>query len=289
MGPSSSRYLWATNSRSHSEQNRRSFVQFQSLSIESHGRHQAEFRSLHDSINQVARLHQQRTIPVERICPVSHLDERVEVIEEDPSSSGPRSNSTSSATKGKQIQTRRLGPSHLAKQQMGTSGIVRVTASMTVQSCPHACKCSCHVQSHFQTPRFLRNVLGQLLLSYTSLVRFKPCDYPPCRKRPTKTQLTYYFPRFLLNRAIAASGFSDCLTAPNSSWAVKIPIVLEDAYIVWRAARRGNIELLQRWLSLRDATPFIIDQNGGNLLHVRRSKGLLQSCSLVLCARSMLR
>lgn len=67
---------------------------------------------------------------------------------------------------------------------------IRIKATTNLTACPKFCPCGCHVTTYLQTPVLLRNLFGQLLLSYTGLIRTTPCDYPPCRKAKTKNKFT---------------------------------------------------------------------------------------------------
>lgn len=79
-------------------------------------------------------------------------------------------------------------------ESMGRPGhlqpYMRFRATWNTQPCPKLCGCQCHVPVSSQTPRLLKNVVGQLFFSYTGLLRTTPCNYPPCRERVNKVQLT---------------------------------------------------------------------------------------------------
>lgn len=67
---------------------------------------------------------------------------------------------------------------------------LRITTSVNLRACPAFCRCRCHTTSRVQTPRFLRKVLGQLMLTYTGVLRTTACDYAPCRKSANKSRFT---------------------------------------------------------------------------------------------------
>lgn len=70
------------------------------------------------------------------------------------------------------------------------ASFVRIDATMSLQNCPRFCRCRCHLATHYQTPRILKGVLGQLFFSYTGLLRTTPCDYRPCRKSANKSRFS---------------------------------------------------------------------------------------------------
>ena len=145
---------------------------------------------------------------------------------------------------------------------------IRITASIVIQSCPKFCKCKCHTPSHVRTPQLLRNVLGQLLFSYTTLIRSKPCDYPRCRKSARKSHFTYYFPQWMASRALMISSIGSHLTGLGTDWLVRMPVVVPETHPAWTAALLGDIDFLQKCFWDGIATPRMITPSGSNLLHV---------------------
>lgn len=71
-----------------------------------------------------------------------------------------------------------------------TASYVRIDTTMNVRACPKFCKCQCHVHTYFQTPRILRDIVGQLFFSYTGQLRASACNYPPCRQSNVKRRFT---------------------------------------------------------------------------------------------------
>ena len=80
--------------------------------------------------------------------------------------------------------------SRAAHRDQSTASCVRVATTMSVRACPKFCKCQCHVHTHFQTPRILRDIVGQLFFSYTGQLRTSNCNYPPCRQSNVKRRFT---------------------------------------------------------------------------------------------------
>jgi len=145
--------------------------------------------------------------------------------------------------------------------------VIVVSATMNLERCPRLCKCQCHIQSYFRTPEKLRETFGRLLFSYTSLIWTKNCNYPPCRTRASKSQLTYYFPRWRASRAVVLSSVSRDLAGPGASLHLRTPIVNTWVGPTY-AAMNGNIDFIRQGLSTRSFTPQTVGYTGRTLLHV---------------------
>lgn len=145
-----------------------------------------------------------------------------------------------------------------------------ITATMPNQQCPRFCKCHCHRQSYTETPKLLRTVLGQLMCSYNSLIWTKPCDYPPCRTGARKMQLKYYFPAWIVSRAIVLAGTCHDLSGTGAKWSLQVPIIVSQSEdVIWNFVENGNLSMLQKRLMANAQLLNIRNEYGRTLLHVR--------------------
>jgi hypothetical protein len=147
------------------------------------------------------------------------------------------------------------------------SSLIRVTTSVTTRQCARFCPCQCHARSSVRSPPWLKASIGQLLLTYHSLLRTTPCNYPPCRQTPRKTEFTYYFPCWLAQKALIISSESD-LSGRGASISIAMPITIGDDHPVWDAVRSGNIVFVQQ-LFRRGFSPYVITISGVSLVMVR--------------------
>ena len=143
------------------------------------------------------------------------------------------------------------------------SSAIRISASVASEQCPRGCQCQCHTRASVHTPVWLRNMFGQLLWTYNSSISIRSCNHPPCRKSLGRHYFTYYFPSWLVSRAICASANLDYVSSTGAKMMVNIPLIIpEENHIVWSLVIAGNLEQL-RHLLLKDK----------NLVHVRNQWG----------------
>ena len=146
---------------------------------------------------------------------------------------------------------------------------VRITATMATRKCPPICKCCCHERTSFATPRYLQRFLGQLMLDYTSLLQPKACNYPPCRKRPGKSQFTYVFPTWFASRTLIANGTDGCLTGIDASWTLRIPFIVPSSNPLWTYVADDNLSALRYLISCDMSTLNVVDESGLSPMFVR--------------------
>lgn len=138
---------------------------------------------------------------------------------------------------------------------------VRITTSVTTDQCSKLCKCQCHFRTQIRTPSWLKATLGNLLLSYHSLIRTTPCDYPPCRQSPRKTEFTYYFPQWFAQRALMIS-LIPALDKSGASLALTTPVIISDDSTILQAARYGNLPYLKQ-LFTQGYSPHVVSTTYG--------------------------
>lgn len=146
---------------------------------------------------------------------------------------------------------------------------IRITATMTPQQCTKGCRCRCHARNSLSTPPWLRSVFGQLMLNYNTSISIKACDVPSCRKSVNNQHFTYYFPRWLLSRAVVASANLDGLFGAGAKIMVNVPLIVpEEEHIVWSYVIAGNTEQLRQLLSRDKNLMYVRNQWGQSIMHV---------------------
>ncbi|KAF8859350.1 ankyrin [Acephala macrosclerotiorum] len=146
---------------------------------------------------------------------------------------------------------------------------VRISATIASQQCPMGCRCQCHTRTSIRTPLWLRCVFGQLLWAYSSSISMRSCNYPPCRKSLGKHHFTYYFPPWLVSRAVVASANLDDLFGAGAKVLVNIPLIIpEEDHIVWSLVIAGNLDQLRHLLSSDKNLMHVRNQWGQSIMHV---------------------
>ncbi|RMY75469.1 hypothetical protein D0863_02568 [Hortaea werneckii] len=153
---------------------------------------------------------------------------------------------------------------------------VRITATMATNRCPPICKCCCHVRTSFATPRYLQRFLGQLMLDYTSLSQPKACNYPPCRKRPGKSQFTYVLPTWFASRALIVNGTSGGLTGIGASWTLRIPFILPGSDTLWKYIEDDNLPSLRSHILWNVSNLNVVDEDGYSPVLVRHFSSFIE-------------
>ena len=158
------------------------------------------------------------------------------------------------------------------------SSAVRISATITSQQCPSGCRCQCHCKSSIRTPPWLRSVFGQLLWTYSSSLWTRSCNYAPCQKSLGKHHFTYYFPAWLVSRAVVATANLDGLLGAGAKISVNIPLIIpEENHIVWSLVIAGNLEQLRHLLSLEKNLIHVRNQWGQSIMHVSNTSNILKS------------
>jgi hypothetical protein len=166
-----------------------------------------------------------------------------------------------------------FGPS----SNMQNYSTICISASVTSEQCPRGCRCRCHIRSTLRTPVWLRCVFGQLLWTYNSSVSMKSCNYNPCRKSLGKHHFTYYFPSWLISRAVIASANCENLFNTGAKIMVNIPLIIpEENHILWSLVIAGNLNQLQQLLSHDKNLIYVRNQWGQSIMHVSSIRTLLK-------------
>jgi hypothetical protein len=150
---------------------------------------------------------------------------------------------------------------------------VAISMSEIGHSCPIWCGCICHARQNI-------NLFSILFISYIA-TPFRPrkCSERSCKSGVTGfgARMTYYFPRFLLSKALAIHIGMNQYNEPAFSLAIR-NVVPPNASI-FAAAHDGDVEGLKLLLGSREFHPNDISElDGTTALHVSTSRrGLLQA------------
>ena len=157
--------------------------------------------------------------------------------------------------------------------------VMQISATTMSQRCPSGCRCQCHSPMSVRTPTWLRSVFGQLLWDYNSSISMKSCDYPRCRKSFGKHHFTFYFPTWLVSRAVVASATMCNLSGAGAKISVSVPLVIpEEDHMIWSIVIAGNLEQLRNLLTQDNNLVHVRNQWGQSILHISIIQILLMPC-----------
>ena len=82
-----------------------------------------------------------------------------------------------------------------------------MTTGLRSTVCSRCCTCACHRRRRIRSPRFVDNFWGTLFLGYSAMPIMAPtCSESTCKRSTAPSiSLTYYFPKWLLNRALSVA------------------------------------------------------------------------------------
>ena len=146
----------------------------------------------------------------------------------------------------------------------------------TSSTCFAGCPCSCHLFKAFTSSRALSSIFGTLFIGYHGVSGLgQKCSHYICRRKSSRLEVTYLFPRWFVQRAItytlenvSAKGPELCLRflCVRPEWVMYIPF--------GSSARRGDS--LETRLTYRRASIRDIDNIGDTWLHVKSLVSMVQ-------------
>jgi hypothetical protein len=152
---------------------------------------------------------------------------------------------------------------------------LKVQTSVYSQSCGHLCRCRCHTESTFTSPRWLRIVLGSLFVGYAGVpgLHNVSCDDEACQQAGHGCfKVAYHFPAWFLTRMITIQDRWSPLGGHIVS--MRTPRVVSPKAEIFIYAQQGNIEGLQLLFKERKASPFDVSSSEGrSALHVSCAPG----------------
>lgn len=157
------------------------------------------------------------------------------------------------------------------EQNPGRKDLLSLTVTktdMATRGSSSGCPCPCHVRSSWKTPRLLQQITGYLLLGYSGRsVLWRNCISSCLHSDSVSTQMTYFFPRWFVNRAVSFALSSDNLGAPTLN--IKVRRVVPEASQLFSLSKFDDIEGLQALFDRRLASPDDVHFYGGwTALHV---------------------
>lgn len=109
------------------------------------------------------------------------------------------------------VYSEKLGASHIEDITDIADSSVAITVHRVRRTrCARDCKCACHLTTNIETPKFLKSLVGRLLLGYSgSLTNSSPsCTDDTCQNAtPFHGRITYTFPRWFLARALTITAW----------------------------------------------------------------------------------
>ncbi|KAL8822436.1 MAG: hypothetical protein Q9191_006828 [Dirinaria sp. TL-2023a] len=148
--------------------------------------------------------------------------------------------------------------------------------------CKRPCSCQCHRSSKFKTPDFLRQVTGQLLVSYAGISNITPpCNEYACAKhQKAAVRLQYHFPVWsLIQRMLTLVSYSGGMYGPEKILRMsRIRPCLDEVFI---QVQSGNVRRLQQLFIQGDASPHDASDTGWTLLHYALTAGQLPTAKFL--------
>lgn len=183
--------------------------------------------------------------------------------------------------KNEVVSSNQKGGFKFAEKQAGSfASIVHIATRVILHRCSNPCLCSCHRNTTISSPPWLKKTLGCLFVSshgikLTPFLKSQPCSISTCvRSSIASTRLDYYFPPWLLSRALSISG-QWSLSGLATSWHLRMPMVVSDNSLIFHVVNSGNKQVIANLIHSGEASLYDIDTSGDSLLWV--SKG---SCFL---------
>ncbi len=155
----------------------------------------------------------------------------------------------------------------------------------TMRLCSPNCRCSCHVQSVFKTPQLLQQITGYLLLGYSGSHILQQLCIPSClRRNPKSMQMTYFFPRWFVSRAISIS----LTNAISPTLSIKSRRVVPEVNQLFSLSKFGDVDGIRCLFDNRLASPDDVHIRWGKTaLHVMMFSILHSYIDLRLTATSL--
>ena len=155
----------------------------------------------------------------------------------------------------------------------------------TMRLCSPNCRCSCHVQSVFKTPQLLQQITGYLLLGYSGRHILQQQCIPSCLRKTLKSmQMTYFFPRWFVSRAISIS-LSNTISPTLS---IKSRRVVREVNQLFSLSKFGDVDGIRCLFDNRLASPDDVHIRWGKTaLHVMILSILHSYIDLRLTATSL--
>jgi hypothetical protein len=140
--------------------------------------------------------------------------------------------------------------------------------------CPGTCCCQCHTFSRSSFLSWAHTFAGRLFITYNSfpILSPRPCDRTDCRARSKSSiSLTYFFPRWLLLRALHVTMSFDAVVGIGANLHLRVPRIIPNDHFIWKCINSADVAGIQALLASKQAYPTDIDSQGRSLLLVRQT------------------
>jgi hypothetical protein len=137
--------------------------------------------------------------------------------------------------------------------------------------CGLSCRCQCHSQRvDYQSPSWLKPILGQFFLSYQSRPILSPvaCDLVSCRNSRSPAHLNYYFPTWAWTHAVSVTASIFSLSGPGATLHASFPRLLKDNAEIWFNIHYGGTQKAVMNIKKDHILPSDRDMNGLTVLSV---------------------
>jgi ankyrin repeat protein len=127
--------------------------------------------------------------------------------------------------------------------------------------CNPYCSCACHRTTRLSTPRSLQFLFGTLLVGYSSVPKLTaPCTSPKCSgKAEGFVSMSYYFPRWIVSRVVAAAiQFAE---DRGPEFSISSLRVRDSTDLIFTAAAAGDAITVRRLLE--DGQASVVDVASG--------------------------
>lgn len=132
--------------------------------------------------------------------------------------------------------------------------------------------CKCHRQKSIESPKWLSEMLGAFFCTYTGAAELQTRRYNDagCHQQGSASyELTYYFPRWLMSKAVTFAACCRGLGGFSGSWSIGFPRAISASHDVWRCIEQGKHDDVMQML--RGGTVLandLADDDGTSLLLV---------------------
>lgn len=149
--------------------------------------------------------------------------------------------------------------------------------------CRELCPCACHKKTQFQSPGFLKCVLGKLYVGYTAVPSLSPpCNIKACQGRSQGfIQLSYFFPKWFVSRAVMMSALLQPGGGPEMC--IRMVTVRDFSDPIFQYCHEGKVDSVREMLVSGKASVLdVSDSTGHSPLHIAMIFGHMEVIKLLL-------
>ena len=135
--------------------------------------------------------------------------------------------------------------------------------------CTKYCRCNCHEQRTFMSPRPIRSIIGALFTGYSGypLKTFRQCNKSNCQgQQMFRAYIHYFFPLWLLKKAFTINLLASFSGEIQVS--LKIARIVSSGAEIFRVTQLNDVSGLQQLFKQGLASPNDVTLNGLTVLQV---------------------